>query len=155
MQMIGTLVGSLLNYVLTISITTSQRDILLSIQGTHIWSGAVSLPSQQQYKDFILLCRSGPTIIQYSGRNLGRPRKPHVFLGEYVSMGAARSGNRIRGASSNLRLAPLLPQGRFQLPQRINYLMAHWMARHRHQFADHDFLRCGFLESILASQIQG
>jgi hypothetical protein len=42
MQMIGTLVGAILNYFLTISITGAQRDILLSIEGTHIWSGAVS-----------------------------------------------------------------------------------------------------------------
>jgi len=40
MQMIGTLVGAILNYIITISITTNQREILLSIEGTHIWSGA-------------------------------------------------------------------------------------------------------------------
>ncbi|RFU28658.1 hypothetical protein B7463_g7691, partial [Scytalidium lignicola] len=40
MQMIGTLVGAILNYIITITITTNQRDILLSIEGTHIWSGA-------------------------------------------------------------------------------------------------------------------
>ncbi|RDW70319.1 hypothetical protein BP5796_08716 [Coleophoma crateriformis] len=40
MQMIGTLVGAVLNYVITLSITTNQREILLSIEGTHIWSGA-------------------------------------------------------------------------------------------------------------------
>jgi hypothetical protein len=44
MQKIGTLVGAILNYIITITITTNQRDILLSIEGTHIWSGAVSLP---------------------------------------------------------------------------------------------------------------
>lgn len=45
MQMVGTLIGSILNYVLTISITTNQRKILLSIEGTNIWSGAVSCHS--------------------------------------------------------------------------------------------------------------
>ncbi|KUJ19163.1 OPT superfamily oligopeptide transporter [Mollisia scopiformis] len=40
MQMVGTLVGAILNYVITLSITTNQREILLSIEGTHIWSGA-------------------------------------------------------------------------------------------------------------------
>jgi len=43
MQMIGTLVGSLLNYFIMVSITENQREILLSIEGTHIWSGAVSV----------------------------------------------------------------------------------------------------------------
>ena len=40
MQMIGTLVGAVLNYIITLTITKNQREILLSIEGTHIWSGA-------------------------------------------------------------------------------------------------------------------
>ncbi|KAM3084296.1 hypothetical protein ACMFMF_001653 [Clarireedia jacksonii] len=40
MQMVGTLVGAVLNYFITMSITENQREILLSIEGTHIWSGA-------------------------------------------------------------------------------------------------------------------
>ena len=44
MQMVGTLVGAVLNYIITLTITHNQREILLSIEGTHIWSGAVSLP---------------------------------------------------------------------------------------------------------------
>jgi len=40
--MVGTLVGAVLNYMITITITKNQRAILLSIEGTHIWSGAVS-----------------------------------------------------------------------------------------------------------------
>lgn len=41
MQIIGTLLGAVVNYILMSSITTNQRDILLSIQGTNIWSGQV------------------------------------------------------------------------------------------------------------------
>lgn len=41
MQVIGTLFGAIINYVLMTTITTNQRDILLSIQGTNIWSGQV------------------------------------------------------------------------------------------------------------------
>lgn len=41
MQIIGTLLGAVVNYALMQSITTNQRDILLSIQGTNIWSGQV------------------------------------------------------------------------------------------------------------------
>ncbi len=40
-QILGTLLGALVNYVLMSSITTTERDILLSIQGTNIWSGQV------------------------------------------------------------------------------------------------------------------
>ncbi|KAH7912216.1 OPT oligopeptide transporter [Hygrophoropsis aurantiaca] len=38
-QILGTLLGAILNFVLMNSIIDSQREILLSIQGTNIWSG--------------------------------------------------------------------------------------------------------------------
>ncbi|KAH7231979.1 OPT oligopeptide transporter protein-domain-containing protein [Fusarium solani] len=38
-QVVGTLVGAVVNYIMMVEITTNQRDILLSIQGTNIWSG--------------------------------------------------------------------------------------------------------------------
>lgn len=41
MQIIGTLLGAVVNYALMASITTNQREILLSTQGTNIWSGQV------------------------------------------------------------------------------------------------------------------
>jgi hypothetical protein len=40
-QIMGTVFGAIINYVLMSSITTNQREILLSIQGTNIWSGQV------------------------------------------------------------------------------------------------------------------
>jgi hypothetical protein len=40
-QMVGTLLGCVLNYVMMQSITTNQREILLSIEGTNVWSGQV------------------------------------------------------------------------------------------------------------------
>ncbi|KAF2673865.1 OPT superfamily oligopeptide transporter [Microthyrium microscopicum] len=39
MQMVGTIVGSIFSYIIMDSITTNQREILLSIEGTNIWSG--------------------------------------------------------------------------------------------------------------------
>ncbi|KAH9931204.1 OPT oligopeptide transporter [Amylocystis lapponica] len=39
MQMAGTIVGSLLNYVMMLSIINAQRPALLSIAGTRLWSG--------------------------------------------------------------------------------------------------------------------
>ncbi|VDC00489.1 unnamed protein product [Peniophora sp. CBMAI 1063] len=38
-QIVGTLFGAVLNYVLMNSIIDNQRDILLSVEGTNIWSG--------------------------------------------------------------------------------------------------------------------
>jgi OPT family oligopeptide transporter len=39
MQIFGTLIGSITSYIMMEKITTEKRDILLSIQGTNIWSG--------------------------------------------------------------------------------------------------------------------
>ncbi|KAH9830037.1 OPT oligopeptide transporter [Rhodofomes roseus] len=39
MQMAGTVVGAVLNYVMMLSVIDSQRDALLSIAGTRLWSG--------------------------------------------------------------------------------------------------------------------
>ncbi|KAF8271274.1 OPT oligopeptide transporter [Lactarius quietus] len=38
-QIIGTIFGSVLNYIMMNSIIDNQREILLSVQGTNIWSG--------------------------------------------------------------------------------------------------------------------
>ncbi|KAG2107577.1 OPT oligopeptide transporter protein-domain-containing protein [Suillus cothurnatus] len=38
-QIIGTLLGAILNYIMMNSIIDNQREILLSVQGTNIWSG--------------------------------------------------------------------------------------------------------------------
>ncbi|TFK54408.1 OPT superfamily oligopeptide transporter [Heliocybe sulcata] len=38
-QILGTLIGSILNFVLMNSIIDNQRDILLSVEGTNVWSG--------------------------------------------------------------------------------------------------------------------
>ena len=38
-QAVGTLVGAMVNYAMMVQITTNQREILLSIQGTNVWSG--------------------------------------------------------------------------------------------------------------------
>ena len=40
-QILGTILGAVINYILMNSITTNQREILLSVQGTNIWSGQV------------------------------------------------------------------------------------------------------------------
>jgi hypothetical protein len=38
-QMLGTVVGAILNYVMAISILTEQREVLLTVSGNRIWSG--------------------------------------------------------------------------------------------------------------------
>ncbi|KAJ5638954.1 uncharacterized protein N7484_006816 [Penicillium longicatenatum] len=39
MQMIGTFIGAIFNYIMMNSIVANQREILLSVEGTNIWSG--------------------------------------------------------------------------------------------------------------------
>jgi hypothetical protein len=35
----GTIVGSIFSFIMMESITTNQREVLLSIEGTNVWSG--------------------------------------------------------------------------------------------------------------------
>lgn len=39
MQMMGTAIGAVFNYVMANNIITNQFDILVSIEGTNVWSG--------------------------------------------------------------------------------------------------------------------
>ena len=39
MQVVGTIIGSVFNYVMMFSIVDNKRDILLSIEGSNVWSG--------------------------------------------------------------------------------------------------------------------
>ena len=49
MQMSGTFLGAIFNYIIMNSIVDDQRDILLSVEGTNIWSGH----SLQQFNSLI------------------------------------------------------------------------------------------------------
>lgn len=51
MQIIGTLIGAVFNYIMMNSIVTNQREILLSVEGTNIWSGQ----QPQQYNTLVSL----------------------------------------------------------------------------------------------------
>lgn len=50
-QVVGTLLGAVLNFVLMNSIIDNQREILLSVEGTNIWSGQ----QPQQYNSQVRL----------------------------------------------------------------------------------------------------
>lgn len=52
-QIIGTILGAIINYGLMSSITTNQREILLSIQGTNIWSGQVIQSFNSNVSEFL------------------------------------------------------------------------------------------------------
>lgn len=88
MQMTGTFVGALLNYFIMVSITDTQRDVLLSIEGTNIWSGAVSgrffLPYTWHGRSN---AATEPTSFQHTEHHLGIGQR-HVFDRQHISMGA-------------------------------------------------------------------
>jgi hypothetical protein len=66
-QVVGTLVGSIVNYILMVEITTNQRDILLSIQGTSIWPGQNIQQFNSQVCHLVLL---SPKYFEYIASNL-------------------------------------------------------------------------------------
>jgi hypothetical protein len=56
MQILGTLIGTILNFAIMESVTNSRREILLSIEGTNIWSGQVIQSYNSQENLPMLLC---------------------------------------------------------------------------------------------------
>ncbi|KAF4340976.1 OPT superfamily oligopeptide transporter [Fusarium beomiforme] len=58
-QLAGTLIGGIINYIMMVEITTNQRGILFSIQGTNVWSGQ----NIQQFNSQV----NTPIILAYAG----------------------------------------------------------------------------------------
>jgi hypothetical protein len=52
MQVIGCFIGGVFSIVIMESITTSQRDILLSIEGTNVWSGQLLQAANSKVRIF-------------------------------------------------------------------------------------------------------
>ncbi len=65
MQILGTLIGAILNFAIMETVTDSRREILLSIEGTNIWSGQViqSYNSQVQLPSPIIRLTSYTDIL--------------------------------------------------------------------------------------------
>jgi hypothetical protein len=56
MQILGTLIGAILNFAIIDSVTNSRREILLLIEGINIWSGQVIQSYNSQVNLPILSC---------------------------------------------------------------------------------------------------
>ena len=54
MQLLGTLIGAVFNYIMMNEIVDNQRTILLSVEGSNIWSGQ----QVQQYNTLV-----GPDVL--------------------------------------------------------------------------------------------
>lgn len=97
---------------------------------------------------------TGPPIIQHPSRNLGRPRSPHVLLGQHVCLGTPRPRHWLRRAPPPLRPPSPLPVRRLQLPQHRDHFVAHWLARHWHQLCYNLLLPRSLLVPILPAALQ-
>jgi OPT oligopeptide transporter protein len=53
MQLFGSLIGCITSYAMMQKITTEKRDILLSIQGTNVWSGQMLQGQNTQVRRFL------------------------------------------------------------------------------------------------------
>lgn len=153
MQMVGTLVGAILNYFITISITTNQREILLSIEGTHIWSGAVRIISNTS-QDVPKLTYPGSPILQHPSHNLGRTSLTHVLLGQHIRMGTTRSRPWICRSPPLLHPSSSLSKIPFRLYKHLNNILAYRMDGNRNQLCDLYLLHRGLLVTILSSKME-
>jgi OPT family oligopeptide transporter len=147
MQILGTLIGALLNFAIMETVTDNRREILLSIEGTNVWSGQViqSYNSQVGVRAATVHLNH---IIDYSGTGycMGSPRKGTIRRWRSIPMGADGLPHRFPGSSpiilplqippqqQDLQSAlchqcshPLLVSG---IPMRGHQLFGHGLLRH-------------------------
>lgn len=104
MQIIGTLLGAVINYILMTSITTNQREILLSIQGTNIWSGQVIQSFNSNVGSTQLRCH-GTQADVYIGYRFWCSLRVHVQRRSDIQLDRSRSTSRLPYPGATL-LAP-------------------------------------------------
>lgn len=162
MQMVGTLFGAVLNYFIMVSITDAQRSILLSIEGTHIWSGAVGtqVPSSKSCllaPERLTNCTTktlGIAIIQYSSCYLGWSGQVYVLLGQDLHVCAPRAPLRLLCSAALLLPAQVFPQVGHESLQRLHHLLAYWLACDGHQQLHHKLLHRGLSIAVRPATLQ-
>lgn len=153
MQIIGTLFGAVINYILMSSITTNQRDILLSIQGTNIWSGQViqSFNSNVSSRSFSLVYTCG--VVNFSpGHRLRRTLRVHVQRGQNLYLDCARSSPWLRRATAVLLPSPAIPVIWLRLSRHPTDLLVPGLSVSGHQLLGMHIFRYWVLRPVLGSK---
>lgn len=112
-QIIGTMFGAVVNYALMSSITTNQREILLSIQGTNIWSGQVIQSFNSNVSSLSPSAKISADL--FAGHRIRRPLKIHVQHWPYLSMDRFGASPRFRHPPSLLLRPPQISNSRDRL----------------------------------------
>ncbi|TFY74807.1 hypothetical protein EWM64_g9205 [Hericium alpestre] len=148
-QMIGTLLGCVLNYVLMNTIIDNQRPILLSVEGTNVWSGQ----QPQQYNS---------QAIAWGGlsHELFAVGKRYQWVAWAYVLGLAVP-------RAVLARPPLVPETPAQLPVHADPVLLHllaWYLRTRYPkwFAKYNYILAAALDGgtqvmvfILSFAVQG
>jgi len=153
-QMMGTVFGAIINYILMSSITTNQREILLSIQGTNIWSGQ----NIQSFNSLVSFS-SSKALISDSVNNrftighcIRRPLKLSLQHRSHLPMDRARPPPRPSPPPSFLLGSPCLPKNGLQLRCYPSHLLVSRLPLSWHQLLGHGCLRPRLLCAILRPQ---
>jgi OPT family oligopeptide transporter len=149
-QIMGTMLGAIINYALMSSITTNQREILLSIQGTNIWSGQVIQSFNSNVSSFLF--KHIMTYLMITGNCIRRTVKIHVQHRTHLPMGGPRPAPRLCRPSPLLLRAQTFPQSRIRLLHHPRHLLVYRLPLRRHQLLRNDLLHDRFLRSILRPQ---
>jgi OPT family oligopeptide transporter len=125
MQIMGTVLGGLVSYFVMNSVTDSQRDILLDIDGTNVWSGQLrqSLPPVSCYAD----TPSSPAV-QLPSRRLGRPRQQALLQRLALPVGDVGLHPRLLRAPAALLPPPPRAAHAPRLPQHGRHRVQCWHA---------------------------
>jgi hypothetical protein len=139
------MIGAILNFAIMETVTYNRREILLSIEGTNVWSGQViqSYNSQVGVPAATILLNH---IIDYSGVGycMGSPRKGTIRRRRSIPMGADGIPHRYPGSSPTILPLQIPPQQQdlqsTLFHQCSHPLLVSWIPMRGHQLFCHDLL---------------
>lgn len=138
-QFSGAAVGALINYVLMNSIVDNQRAILLSVEGTNIWSGQ----AVQQFNTLVSDSLGSVVRESWEADNLAVDRfwwpcARAVLARRSVPMVHHLDSSRLLHSCAILPAAPQISEGRLRHGQHGNSAVLHVLPLRRHQLQCYD-----------------
>jgi OPT family oligopeptide transporter len=151
-QIMGTVFGAIINYILMSSITTNQREILLSIEGTNIWSGQVIQSFNSNVSFFSAQTCFTRAANHATGDCFWRPLKLPLQCRPHLPMDRPCTPPRLPHPPPLLLRSPPLPQPRLQLRRHPRRLLVPRLPVRRHQLLRHGLLHHRLLCAVLRPQ---
>jgi hypothetical protein len=145
MQILGTLIGAILNFAIMETVTDNRREILLSIEGTNVWSGQVIQSYNSQVGAPAATIHLNHLIDYFgTGYCMGSSRKGTIRRRRSIPVGADGLPHRFPGSSPTILPLQIPPQQQ-DLQSTLCHQCSHpllvsGIPMREHQLFGHDLL---------------